>query len=327
MAQVQPSDALGVEPTSLPQEQERQRAPDRTARGVLDRTELRKTPGFWRRSWRRFRRNRVAVVSLGILAIIVLFVLSASLVSRYVTGFTPHENHLPDKLTPPLTNGYILGSDGNGRDILTRLAYGGRVSLRIAVLATLSTLAIGGTMGLISGYFGGLIDAVIMRSVDVVLSIPSLPLLILVATLYSPGPTGLALVLAIVSWPGIARIVRGEVLSLRGREYVEAARVVGATPARVLARHILPNVVPILVVYASLAVPVLILVEAGLSFLGLGVQVPTPSWGNMLDEAQRFYRTNWINVFIPGAMIYVTTLALYLVGSGLRDAFDPRLGD
>ena len=114
---------------------------------------------------------------------------------------------------------------------------------------------------------------------------------------------------------------------MRGREYAEAARVVGATPARVLARHILPNVVPILVVYASLAVPVLILVEAGLSFLGLGVQVPTPSWGNMLDEAQRFYRTNWINVFIPGAMIYVTTLALYLVGSGLRDAFDPRLGD
>ncbi|MCC6315521.1 MAG: ABC transporter permease, partial [Thermomicrobiales bacterium] len=213
------------------------------------------------------------------------------------------------------------------RDILTRLAYGGRVSLMIAVLSTFATLALGGAIGLTSGYLGGKTDVVLMRLVDVLLSIPGLPLLILVATLYSPGPAGLALVLASVSWMGIARIVRGEVLSLRGREYVEAARVSGASGARIAVRHVLPNVAPLIVVFASLAIPGLILAEAALSFLGIGVQVPTPSWGNMLGEAQRYFRTNASNIVIPGLMIYVTSLALFLVGSGLRDAFDPRLGD
>lgn len=291
-----------------------------------DRRELRATPGFYARSWARFRRDPVAMTALGVLAVIVVFVLAAPLISR-LTGFTPYENHLSDKLTPPLTNGYVLGSDGNGRDLLTRLAYGGQVSLTIAVLSTFATLLIGGGMGLLSGYAGGLVDATLMRLVDVLLSIPGLPLLILIATLFTPGPTGLALVLAAVSWMGIARVIRGEVLRLRTVEYVEAARLVGAPPVRIALRHVLPNVAPLLVVFASLAIPGLILAEAALSFLGIGVQVPTPSWGNMLGEAQRYFRTNASNILIPGTMIFVTSLALFLVGSGLRDAFDPRLGD
>jgi peptide/nickel transport system permease protein len=293
--------------------------------GALDRSALRRTPGLYTRAWRRFRQNRVAMIALFVLVLIAVFVLSAGLISTYVTGFTPQENHLADKLKPPLTDGYILGSDGNGRDILTRLAYGGRISLMIAVLSAFATFLLGGSIGLLSGYAGGLIDNVIMRFVDVVLSIPGLPLLILISTLFTPGPAGLALVLAAVSWPGIARIVRGEVLRLRGQEYVDAAKTVGASSTRIALRHILPNVLPLLIVYISLVIPGLILAEAGLSFLGIGVQVPTPSWGNMLGDAQQFLRTNVSNIIIPGFMIYITSLSMNLVANGLRDAFDPRL--
>lgn len=295
--------------------------------GALDRRALRKTPGLYIRAWRRFRSNGVAMTALVILTLIVIFVLSAGLISTYVTGFTPQENHLSDKLKPVMTDGYFLGSDGNGRDILTRLAYGGRISIMIAVLSTITTFFLGGAIGLLAGYAGGKLDSIIMRLVDVILSIPGLPLLILIATLYQPGPVGLAFVLAAVSWPGIARIVRGEVLALRGREYVDAARTLGASSTRIVLRHILPNILPLLIVYISLVIPGLILAEAGLSFLGIGVQVPTPSWGNMLGDAQQFFRTNTANVIIPGFMIYITSLTMYLVGSGLRDAFDPKLSE
>lgn len=295
--------------------------------GSLDRRSLHKTPGLYTRAWRRFRKNGVAMTALCVLALIVIFVASAGLISTYVTGFTPFENHLADKLKPVMTDGYFLGSDGNGRDILTRLAYGGRVSIMIAILSGLATFFIGGAFGLLAGYAGGPIDAVLMRLVDVLLSIPGLPLLILIASLYSPGPLGLAFVLAAVSWPGIARIIRGQVLELRNREFVDAARSLGASPVRVVLRHVLPNILPLMIVYISLTIPGLILAEAGLSFLGIGVQVPTPSWGNMLGDAQQFFRTNIAGVLIPGLMIYITSLSMNLVGNGLRDALDPKLTD
>jgi peptide/nickel transport system permease protein len=151
--------------------------------------------------------------------------------------------------------------------------------------------------------------------------------LILISTLYKPGIYGLAIFIASVSWAGVSRLIRGEVLSLRNRDYVEAARVVGAPSARILTRHILPNVVPTMVVWASLAIPSLILTEAALSYLGLGVRVPKPSWGNMLEEAQQFYTLNWTNVFFPGFMIFLTVLCVNVAGNGLRDALDPRVGD
>lgn len=295
--------------------------------GSLDRRSLHKTPGLYTRAWRRFRKNGVAMSALCVLALIVIFVASAGLISTYVTGFTPFENHLADKLKPVMTDGYFLGSDGNGRDILTRLAYGGRVSIMIAILSGLATFFIGGAFGLLAGYAGGPIDATLMRLVDVLLSIPGLPLLILIASLYSPGPLGLAFVLAAVSWPGIARIIRGQVLELRNREFVDAARSLGASPVRVVLRHVLPNILPLMIVYISLTIPGLILAEAGLSFLGIGVQVPTPSWGNMLGDAQQFFRTNIAGVLIPGLMIYITSLSMNLVGNGLRDALDPKLND
>jgi peptide/nickel transport system permease protein len=293
--------------------------------GALQRASLHKTPGLYVRAWHTFRSNRVAMTALFALILIFAFVLSAGLISRYVTGVTPFENHLSEKLQPPFSEGHFLGTDGNGRDILTRLAYAGRVSLMIAILSATSLFLLGGVIGLISGYLGGKTDMVIMRLVDVLLSIPGLPLLILIATLFSPGPVGLAFVLALVGWPGIARLVRSEVLAKREEEYVDAARTLGASTPRIVFRHILPNVLPLLIVYTSLSIPGLILAEAGLSFIGIGVQVPTPSWGNMLGDAQQFYRTNASNVLIPGAMIYITSLSLNLVGNGLRDAFDPKL--
>lgn len=296
-----------------------------TLDGVLDRAALRKTPGLYTRAWRIFRANNVSMTAMVVLILIVIFVLSAGLMSTYVTGFTPSENHLSDKLKPVLTDGYILGSDGNGRDVLTRLAYGGRVSLTIAVLAALALFFIGGIVGLVSGYAGGVTDTILMRLVDVLLAVPTLPLLILVASLFAPGPVGLALWLAVLSWAGIARLFRGETLALRGRDYVEAARALGASNPRIVMKHIVPNLVPLLVVYTSLTLPGLMLAETGLSFLGVGVQVPTPSWGNMLGDGQQFFRTNFSLVLIPGLMIYITSLSMYLVGNGLRDAFDPKL--
>jgi peptide/nickel transport system permease protein len=295
--------------------------------GALERAKLRSTPGFYQRAWRRFRHNKVSVVALVVTFLIIIFALGAGLISEHVTGFNYSENHLGQKLSKPGENDYILGSDGNGRDILTRLAYGARVSLLVAFLATLSTLVIGGTIGSVAGFFGGFIDSVLMRFVDVLLSIPTLSLLILISALYRPGYVALAFFIASVSWAGVARLIRGEVLSLRHRDYVDAARLIGASNFRIIWRHIFPNVVPTIVVWTSLVIPAFILTEAALSFLGLGVRIPTPSWGNMLQEAQGFYRRNWTNVFFPGFMIYITVLCINLVGNGLRDALDPRQAD
>jgi peptide/nickel transport system permease protein len=284
------------------------------------------SPGFYTRSWQRFRADPVAMGALVVLIAIVLFALAAPLISR-ATGFSPFENNLQAKLTPPFTDGYLLGADGNGRDILTRLAYGGRVSLAVAGLSTAALLLIGTTLGLIAGYAGGTVDAVLMRAIDVLLAVPNLALLTLIAGIWTPGPMQLALVIAAVSWMGLAYLIRGEVRRLRGLEYVEAARMTGASPAWIAGRHVLPNAVPILLVEASLSIPALIGVEVVLSYLGIGVQVPTPSWGNMVGEAKRFFLSNPGNLLIPGGAIYLTSLCLFLVGTGLRDAFDPRVGD
>jgi peptide/nickel transport system permease protein len=197
----------------------------------------------------------------------------------------------------------------------------------VAGVATVAIVVIGSTVGAVAGYFGGLIDSVLMRLVDIILTLPGLSILILVAALYRPGPVGLALVIAAIGWTGVARLVRGEVLTLRKRDYVDAARVIGASNARIIASHIMPNIVPIIVVWVTLAVPGFILTEAALSFLGLGVQIPTPSWGNMLQGARSYYTRSWTNVFIPGLMIYLAVLSISLVGKGLRDALDPRLND
>ncbi|MBA2518441.1 MAG: ABC transporter permease [Chloroflexia bacterium] len=298
-----------------------------TRQAALDRNVLKEGPSLSRRAWRRFRRNKVSLVALGISIAIILFTLSAHLLSEYVTGYDYAAGDLRGNLQDPFTDDHILGTDPNGRDLLTRIAFGGRISLQVATLAALSILAIGGTAGAVAGYFGGKIDSILMRLVDVILCLPGLAVLLLVSTIFRPGPVALSFVIAVISWPTISRLVRSEVLTLRERDFVDAARVIGASDARIIFRHIFPNVVPIIVVWISLAIPGLILTEAALSFLGFGVQIPIPSWGNMLQDATAFYTRSWWNVFLPGFAIYLTVLSINLVGNGLRDALDPRLND
>ena len=284
-----------------------------------------KTRTFASMAWRRFRHNKLAMVGFGVLVAMILIALGAGLISEYVTKKTPEDQVLSQKFAPIGSNGYYLGSDDLGRDTATRLVYGARVSLGVAALAVVAAVTIGATVGLLSGYYGRWLDSILMRFVDVILSIPTLFLLLLVASMFRLGPLPLALVIASVSWVTLSRLVRGEVIAVKHRDFVDAARVVGVSNSRIMWRHILPNVAPVMIVWASLTVPGLILVEASLSYLGLGVQPPTPSWGNMLTTAQRVWSHSAALVLLPGLAIYLTVFAINLMGNGLRDALDPRL--
>lgn len=276
-------------------------------------------------TWKRFARDRVALIALAVTLIVLACSLGAPLISHFIAHRGYADQVLLDRFTPPFAHGYILGTDNLGRDELTRLAYGGRISISVALLATLSALTLGGSLGALAGFFGGWFDALIMRITDVFLAIPVLVLLLFIASLRTFGPLSLALVIAGVSWMSLARLVRAEVQSLRQREWVDAARIAGASDWRIVGRHLLPQTAPLIIVWATLTLPSFIIVEATLSFLGLGIQVPVPSWGNMLNDAQKFYAQSWTLAFIPGFTIYVTVLAINLLGQGLRDALDPRL--
>lgn len=304
--------------------------------GAAERDTLRENPGFYTRAWRRLRRDKLAIFSLVMLIVIVTFALGAPIVERLI-GVSYSKTNLRAALLPPgavytnpltdETTRYWLGTDGAGRDLLVRLAYGGRVSLKVGSLALVFSLLIGTTVGAVAGFFGGLMDSLLMRFVDTLLCIPGITLLLLISVWIKPDSTGLALVIALLSWTGVSRLIRGEVLALKRRDYVDAARVVGASDRAIIVRHILPNVVSLVIVWASLALPSLIIYEATLSYLGFGVQMPEPSWGNMLNDAREVFRRSWTFTFIPGLAITLTALFVNLVGNGLRDALDPRLNE
>lgn len=217
---------------------------------------------------------------------------------------------------PPAAR-FWLGTDELGRDILSRLIYGARVSLLVAAVATSLTLLIGVAVGVSAGYFGGWIDTLLMRLTDVVLSFPALLLAIALAALFQPGLMTIFAVIAVVSWTGVARTVRGEVLSLREREFVIAAGALGATPLRLVARHLFPNILPTILVMGALSTSNTVLLDAGLSYLGLGVPVPTPSWGRMISDSQTYYRiAPWLMIF-PGLAIIYAVMAFNFLGYGL----------
>lgn len=294
-----------------------------TGLGWLDDTEV-TTPRTAGVVWRRFRQDFVALAALVVLALLIVLALAAPLISTYVTHVTPDRQDLLHILRPPAAPHY-LGTDELGRDVLTRLIYGARVSLGVAGLTIAIALTLGALLGSLAGYYGGAVDAVIMRAVDVLQSIPSLFILILISVIFNVGPVSLAVLIASLSWTGISRLVRAEVLSLRERDFVVAARALGADGLRTIFWHILPNVVPTMIVWATLGVGNVILVEASLSYLGLGVQPPAPSWGNMLTNAQQYFFHSVTLVIAPGMAIFLTVLAINLVGNALRDALDPRL--
>jgi len=301
------------------------------AQAALRLWEEQETPGLLEMAWQRFRRDRLAMLGGSVVLILILAAISAPLLSKYVTGYTPQQIELGGILKPigyqksPDLPRHVLGTDELGRDVLTRVIYGGRVSLYVSLLTVAISLTIGTVSGAVAGYFGGVTDSLLMRLVDIVIAIPGLFLLILIAVVFRPGVNGLALVIASLSWTGVSRLVRGEFLSLKARDFVNAARVVGAGSFRIIFRHILPNATSPIIVAATLALGGVILTETALSYLGMGVRPPTPSWGNMLTNAQQYLYSAPHLIVIPGFFIFITVLSGNLMGNGLRDALDPRL--
>ncbi|MBW9216034.1 ABC transporter permease [Mumia sp. zg.B53] len=282
----------------------------------------------WALSWHRLRRDRVAMLSLTVIAAILLMAVFAPVVAA-VTGHPPNTQYHSAGLTPDgLPRGpnstFWLGTDDLGRDLLVRIAYGARVSLLVGVAATALAVLVGVVVGLTAGFFGGVIDTILARFVDVVLSFPFLLFAISLVSITGPSLGISILVIGLFSWASVARIVRGQVLSVREREFVEAARSLGASSWRIMVIDILPNVLAPVIVYTSLLIPVVIVTQATLSFLGLGIPPPTADWGGMIATAQNYYTTAWWYILFPGLALLVTTLAFNLFGDGVRDAFDPR---
>lgn len=287
----------------------------------------RATAGIWSNAAARLRRDRVTLGAAAVLAVFVVLSASADLLANnfFHYGFTK-QDLLNSYARPTLTDPpFWLGADDIGRSEIVRLLYGGRVSLSVGIGAALINLTIGLALGLTAGYVRGWFDDLVQFVISTLLSIPTLPLLLIVSVLFSPGPVALVIILGLLRWPSATLFVRGQTLSLREREFVAAGRIAGASAARIVFRHLLPNVLPLIIILTAIDVGSLILVESALSFLGLGISPPLPSWGNMLTRAsQDLSRGPWL-VYAPGAAIFLTVLSLYLVGDGLRDALDPRL--
>lgn len=277
---------------------------------------------------RRFLRHRLAVAGLVVLTLLVL----SAVLAPVIAPFDPDELSTAERLQGPSTR-HWLGTDDVGRDIFSRVLYGGRISLLIGVAATAVSLLIGTAVGAISGYFGGFIDNLLMRVVDVFLSFPSLFILIVLATVirtnsvlrqYSGSIWPIAIVIGGLSWMGLARLIRATFLSLREKEFVESARAVGASNSRIMIRHILPGSLGPIIVQGTLLIAATIITESGLSYLGFGVQPPTATWGTLLDNAQGKMQELPLFAIAPGLMIFLTVMSINYVGDGLRDAFDPH---
>jgi peptide/nickel transport system permease protein len=277
------------------------------------------TPRLLRRAWKQ----KGSVIG----AAVVLLVVLLAILAPFVAPANPYVGKTIDRLLPPVWLGgqpeFILGTDQLGRDLWARLAYGARVSLTVGVLAVLISSAIGVLLGLLAGYYRRWVDWLISTGVNVMLTFPFVLLALAVIAVLGPSFSNLIVVLAITGWPIYTRVVRSQGLSLREREFVTAARVLGAGDPRIIFRHVFPNVVNSLVVIASLQVAQMIILESFLSFLGLGVQPPIPSWGSMLGDGRLYMFDKWWMATFPGLAIFITTLAINLVGDGLRDLLDP----
>jgi peptide/nickel transport system permease protein len=283
----------------------------------------------WQLTWRRLLHDKVAMASIiVILVVAVLAIIApvfASLTGHGATATFPNSGETSAGLpVPPGTHSFILGTDSVGRDLLIRILYGARISLFVGVLTTLIATVAGVAVGLIAGYFGGWVDGILARFIDAVLAFPYVVLALALAARFGPSLTLIIIVITFFSWAAVARIVRGQTLSLKEKEYVEAARSLGASPWRIMFFDILPNLLAPVLVLGTLLVPSAIVFEATLSFLGLGIQEPTPSWGNILAEAANFYQQAWWYVVFPAVALLITTLAFNLLGDGIRDAMDPR---
>ena len=274
------------------------------------------------RVWRRLRKHKLAVASSVVVLALTAVCLAAPLLAPYAFDAIDLGSI---RQAPSL--GHWMGTDDLGRDLFTRILYGGRISIAIGILSAVIGTGLGSTIGAVSGFYGGRVDNLLMRLTDVVYSIPTLPLLIVLSSYSQAVVSSMALIIGLLSWMATARVVRGEVLAIKQMAYIEAARSLGATNLRLIVRHILPNTIGPIVVGATLAVGNAIILESSLSFLGLGVQPPTPTWGNMLMDAQSTMATKpWLTIF-PGLAILLIVLSVNFIGDGLQDALDPTARD
>jgi len=290
-------------------------------------------PESWLRiTWRRLRRHKLALMGIGIILLLVL----ATIFAPLLTPYDPIRDLEPTNSSAGPSRDHWMGTDRVGRDVFTRLLYAGRISLTVAFVVVILTELSGAFIGAISGYYGGRVDAIIQRATEFLLTLPLLPLLLAVAAIlrgvYIPGlppewssAVVVIIVLTLFGWMAPCRQARGMVLSLREREFTEASRALGLSDLRIIIRHMLPNALPPLIVDATLALGQTIILESSLSFLGLGIQPPVATWGNMLFEYQREMWTQPLSVFFPGLTIFFASLSFNYLGDGLRDALDPRL--
>jgi oligopeptide transport system permease protein len=300
---------------------------------------LRKQRSLWKDAMWRLSRNRFALVGIAVILTAALVAIFAPWISPY----GPFEQHTPKGLMEPIWTrafgskytdpGYLLGSDQLGRDILTRLMWSARISMVVGLVPVMIVLTVGLTVGMLAGYVGGWLDNILMRLTDIVYAFPDLLfVIIIVATLRNTGfggaMDGLLIIfvgIAVVSWVGLARLVRGQVLSMKNREFIEAARAIGARPGRIMIKHIFPNCLAPIIVFVAFAVPGAMLTEAVLSFLGIGIRPPTATWGVMIYEGFTVFSTTPWPVLLPALCISVVLLAFTFLGDGLRDALDPRM--
>lgn len=272
--------------------------------------------------FRRLKRNKLAMLSLIILSILIIMAAFAPL-------FTPYERDGIDfeAIKEAPSRDHILGTDELGRDVYTRLIYGGRVSLSVGIVAVAIELVIGVILGGIAGFYGGIVETIIMRITDIFMSFPFLIIAITVVSILGPSIYNVMLVIGLLGWTGIARIVRGQILTLREQEFMEATNALGLSDYRKIVRHLLPNIMASVIVWSTISIAGAILTESALSYLGLGVSPPTPTWGNMMQSAQKLYvlKKQWWLWIPPGIAIFVTVMSLNILGDGLRDALDPKL--
>jgi peptide/nickel transport system permease protein len=288
---------------------------------------------LYTKALRRILHDRLTLVMMGFMLLLIIFSLSANLIEQalgvsytkthILTAFEPFNSRVTYDDGAELW--HILGTDDLGRDQLARLAYAGRITLSIAVVAALLSVSIGVSIGIIAGFYGGLLDDFVMWVITTLNSIPQLFLLIIMSAVLSPGPVALILILGFLGWSGTTRLVRGQTFSLREQEYVIGARAIGASDMRIMTHHIAPNLYSLVIIDLALSIGGLMLTEAALSFLGLGVQPPTPTWGNMLSNSQTFFTHGPHLVLFPGLLISITVLCLFVIGDGIRDAFDPTI--
>lgn len=291
-------------------------------RGVLDRAAAEaRGRGLWGEAWGRLRANRAAMAAIALLAVLAALVCAGPFLSPYTLGQIDWDRVWAP---PGLAYGHFFGTDSLGRDVFVRTLYGGRISLLVGVVATAVSLLIGVTYGAVSGYAGGRVDALMMRLVDILYGMPFLFFVILLMVFFGRNLILIFVAIGAVNWLDMARIVRGQTLSLRQRSFVQAARIAGAGHGDIIRRHLLPNLLGVIMVYVTLTIPQVILVESFLSFLGLGVQEPSTSWGALVNEgAKQMAQAPWVLAF-PAVMLALTLFCFNFIGDGLRDALDPR---